>query len=221
VKLTELKPAPGSRRTPRRVGRGSASGQGTTAGRGTKGQKSRSGGNLPVWFEGGQMPIQRRLPKRGFTNVFRRAYQVVNLKDLSRFEEGEPVNRATLFEKGLISRRNLPVKLLGDGTVNAPLQIEVDAFSRSAGEAVAAAGGTIKALRRAKKPRRGRPRPHASPGGKPVSGEGSGKKKKKKGKAGAEGETSKSSSKKGAKRSGAGPKAGTDPSKPESEAKGA
>ena len=156
MKLSELKPAPGARRARKRLGRGPASGTGTTAGRGTKGQKSRSGASIPAWFEGGQMPLQRRVPKRGFHNPFRIEYQVVNLKDLAVFKENDAVNRGSLLEKGIIRKKNQPVKLLGMGTLSVPLTIEVDAFSQSAGEAVAAAGGTIKSLRKVKKTRRGR-----------------------------------------------------------------
>lgn len=191
MKLSDLKPAKGARRARKRVGRGSGSGTGTTAGRGTKGQKSRSGSSIPAWFEGGQMPIQRRLPKRGFHNPFRVSYQVVNLKDLSVFAEGADVNRGTLLEKGLIRKKDIPVKLLGKGTLSTALKIEVDAFSESAGRAVAAAGGTITALRKVKSRRRGRP-------GSAWEGKKPGRGAKAAGKSGSEGKKAKSKAPKAA-----------------------
>ena len=143
MKLNELSPAPGSRKSRRRLGRGVGSGRGKTAGRGTKGQNSRSGGGVRPGFEGGQMPIQRRLPKRGFHNLFRVSYQVVNLDDLSRFESGTKVNRGVLIEAGLVKKASQPVKILGRGELKVALDVEVDGFSRSAAKAIRDAGGSV------------------------------------------------------------------------------
>ena len=143
MKLNEIRPAKGAVRKRKRVACGPGSGHGKTATRGHKGQNSRSGGGVPPWFEGGQMPLQRRLPKRGFHNLFRVSYQVVNLDDLARFESGAKVNRGTLMEKGLISKKNEPVKVLGRGELKASLEVEVDHVSASAAKAILDAGGSI------------------------------------------------------------------------------
>ena len=139
--LHNLKPAEGATRKRKRVGRGPGSGNGKTAGRGHKGQKSRSGYSRRYGFEGGQMPLVRRIPKRGFTNIFRVAYQVVNLDDLARFESGTKVNRGVLLEAGLVKKASQPVKVLGRGELKVSLEVEVDAFSRSAAKAIREAGG--------------------------------------------------------------------------------
>lgn len=127
----------------KRRGLGTASGIGGTSGRGHKGQRARKSGNSPRWFEGGQMPIQRRLPKRGFTNTQRVPHQVVNVVSLTRFSAGEAVNRETLKAKRLIDRSDLPVKILGSGDVTVALQVSVDRISTSARQKIEAAGGTV------------------------------------------------------------------------------
>ena len=144
--LSNLKPAPGSKKKAKRVGRGNASGTGTTAGRGTKGQNSRSGGGVPPWFEGGQMPIYRRLPKRGFKNRFRKEYVIINISDLAGFESGSVVDRQALKEKGKIPSLDIAVKLLADGEIDFPLTIKLDKASGSAVEKIQKAGGSFDAL---------------------------------------------------------------------------
>jgi len=144
--LSNLKPSPGSKKKVKRVGRGNASGTGTTAGRGTKGQKSRSGGKVPSWFEGGQMPIYRRLPKRGFKNRFRKEYVIINISDLADFESGSVVDRQALKEKGRIASLEVAVKLLADGDIAVPLTIKLDKASVSAVVKVEKAGGSFEAL---------------------------------------------------------------------------
>ena len=136
----EIKPADGSRKSRKRVGRGPGSGTGKTAGKGTKGQKARSGYSGRAWFEGGQMPLQRRVPKRGFKNPFKTTYEVVNLGDLDRVQ-GDEVDKDALKDAGLIRSRNVPVKILGNGKIERKLNVTVDAFSASAREAIEAAGG--------------------------------------------------------------------------------
>lgn len=143
MKLHELSPAPGSTHKKKRVGRGPGSGLGKTAGRGMNGQKSRSGYSRRVGFEGGQMPLIRRVPKRGFTNIFRVEYATVNVSRLEGFE-GE-VNPETLAEKGLV-RRGRPVKILGDGSLETGLTVKAHKFSKSAREKIEAAGGTCEEL---------------------------------------------------------------------------
>ncbi len=145
MKLHELSPAKGSRRSPKRLGRGPGSGTGVTAGRGHKGQKSRSGYSRRLGFEGGQMPLIRRVPKRGFTNIFRQEVAVVNLRDLGDFE-GE-VTPETLLERGLV-RKGMPVKILGDGEISVALTIKAHHFSRSARAKIEAAGGSCEELAR-------------------------------------------------------------------------
>ncbi len=144
MKLGQLKPAAGSRRRRKRVGCGPGSGHGSTSCRGIKGQKSRSGSSIPAWFEGGQMPLQRRVPKRGFTNIFRVERHIVNVRDLERFEPGSEVNVETLLDAGLIPNLKRPVKLLGDGELTRALKVSVHACSRSAREIVEKAGGEVR-----------------------------------------------------------------------------
>ena len=146
MKLNELSPAIGSRRTRKRLGRGVASGTGKTAGRGSKGHNSRSGGGVRPGFEGGQMPLHRRLPKRGFTNIFRKKMAVINLRDLARFESDSLVDEAALVRSGLIKGQYDGIKLLGQGDIHHPLIIKVNGASKSAKQKVAAAGGTIEVL---------------------------------------------------------------------------
>jgi large subunit ribosomal protein L15 len=147
MKLHELKPAPGSRRERKRVGRGIAAGQGKTSGRGQKGQGSRSSVGLPVGFEGGQMRLTQRLPKlRGFHNRFRREYAAVNLGKLARFERGTLVDASVLAAAGIIANAKVPVKVLAAGDIRVPLQLRVHRISRAAEAAVIAAGGTVELL---------------------------------------------------------------------------
>jgi len=143
LRVGTLRPAAGAMRERKRRGLGTASGLGGTSGRGHKGQRARKSGNSPRWFEGGQMPIQRRLPKRGFTNTQRVPHQVVNVVSLTRFSAGEAVNRETLKAKRLIDRSDLPVKILGSGDVTVALQVSVDRISTSARQKIEAAGGTV------------------------------------------------------------------------------
>jgi large subunit ribosomal protein L15 len=145
--LSNLKPAAGSRKKKKRVGRGNASGMGTTSGRGAKGQKARSGGSVPQWFEGGQMPIYRRLPKRGFKNfLFKKEYAVVNIRDLSIFETGAVVDRKALKDKGKIPNLSVAVKLLADGVIEFPLTVKLDKASPAAVDKITKAGGTFEAF---------------------------------------------------------------------------
>lgn len=145
MKLHELASWNGSRRKRKRVGRGPGSGSGTTAGRGTKGQNSRSGGGVNLGFEGGQMPLQRRIPKRGFTNIFKKQYEIINIKDLRKFASGEIVDRDKLREAGLL-RKPLPVKLLSIGDISVPLTIKIDRVSRLAREKIESAGGSVEVI---------------------------------------------------------------------------
>ena len=142
AELHELKPVDGSRRDRKRLGRGPGSGTGKTAGSGENGQKSRSGGSIPRWFEGGQMPLQRRIPKRGFSNRGRVEYEVVNVRDLNRLEV-EQVTLDVLVSKGLVRSGRKPVKILGMGELEKALHVVAHAFSGSAREKIEAAGGTI------------------------------------------------------------------------------
>ncbi len=143
MKLHELWPAPGSRKRRIRAGRGDASRRGKTAGRGTKGQNARSGGGVRPYFEGGQLPLVRRLPhQRGFTNIFRVEYAVVNVGRLADWPAGTEVTPARLREAGLV-RKDLPVKILGDGDLTRPLTVHAHRFSASARQKIEAAGGTV------------------------------------------------------------------------------
>jgi large subunit ribosomal protein L15 len=148
MKLHELRPAPGSTKTRKRVGRGSGSGLGTTAGKGHKGQKARSGGQTKPGFEGGQMPLTRRLPKRGFNNkMFTTVYEIVNLYQIEeKFNNGEVVNRDTLIEKGLVKGNKDGIKVLAVGDLTKKLTFEVNKLSSSAEEKIKAAGGEVKIL---------------------------------------------------------------------------
>ncbi len=143
MKLHELKPAAGSRRKEKRVGRGVASGWGKTAGRGNKGHKARSGGQTHPGFEGGQMPLQRRLPKRGFKNPFRKEWAVVNLRDLAGFEAGSVVDASALLRAGRVRNIRDGVKLLGEGEIQTALTVRVAKVSRSARTKIEAAGGRV------------------------------------------------------------------------------
>ena len=146
MKLHELKPAEGSTKSKKRLGRGTATGQGKTAGKGQKGQKSRSGGGVRVGFEGGQMPLYRRLPKIGFTNIFRKEYAIVNLSDLERFDNGTIVNPEVLKEAGLVKAMLAGVKILGNGELTKNLTVQAHKFSKTAAEKIAAAGGKVEVI---------------------------------------------------------------------------
>ncbi|MGI5837240.1 MAG: 50S ribosomal protein L15 [Chloroflexota bacterium] len=147
MKLHELAPATGARKDRKRVGRGNGSGHGTYSGRGLKGQKSRSGGQINPRFEGGQIPLVLRLPrKRGFTNIFKEQFHIVNVDALDRFEAGSEVTPEALVSAGLIHDTKLQVKLLGDGELAKPLTIKVHKWSGSAQRKVEAAGGTLERL---------------------------------------------------------------------------
>lgn len=141
--LSNLKPPKGSRKKPMRVGRGVGSGKGGSSGRGTKGVGARSGARVPNWYEGGQMPIQRRLPKRGFTNRFKKRYALVNLRDLAGFESGAVVDEQALEEKGVVKQVRDGVKLLAVGEVDRPLTVKVAKASAAAIKKIEAAGGTV------------------------------------------------------------------------------
>ena len=143
MKLHELAPAPGSTKAPKRLGRGIGSGVGKTSGKGHKGQNARSGGGVRPGFEGGQMPLSRRLPKRGFTNIFAKEYAVINLSDLGKFKDGDTVSAQTLIEKGVIKKPLDGVKVLGNGQISAKLTIVAAKVSKSAAEKIEAAGGKI------------------------------------------------------------------------------
>ncbi|HVO73959.1 MAG TPA: 50S ribosomal protein L15 [Ignavibacteriaceae bacterium] len=147
--LSNLKYVEGSRKQRKRVGRGEGSGHGGTSARGMNGQLSRSGAKKKSWFEGGQMPLQRRIPKFGFTNKFKTYYQIINVDALQKIAEGKEfkqnvINADFLKQSGLISNINRPVKILGNGELKAKVSVEAHAFSQSAKEKIEAAGGTIK-----------------------------------------------------------------------------
>lgn len=154
--LDRLSPKPGSRRPRRRVGRGNAAARGNTSGRGQKGAGARSGHKNRPWFEGGQMPLARRLPKRGFHNLFREARQIVNVKDLSRFDAGAVVDAAALAGAGLVARADRPVKILAEGEIDRALTLKVVAISGAARKKVEGAGGSVELLvTEKKKPQKG------------------------------------------------------------------
>ncbi|MBN2705689.1 MAG: 50S ribosomal protein L15 [Deltaproteobacteria bacterium] len=143
VDLASLPADSGAGKKRKRVGRGAGSGYQKTAGRGHKGQKSRSGGGIHPWFEGGQMPLQRRLPKRGFNNIFRREFAIINVFQLNCFEDGSVVDLDALRQQGLVNRGDDRVKLLGKGLLNRKLTVKVAACSATAGEKVKQAGGLV------------------------------------------------------------------------------
>jgi large subunit ribosomal protein L15 len=143
MKLHELQPAKGARKETKRLGRGIGTGQGKTAGKGHKGQKARSGGGVRPGFEGGQQPLYRRIPKRGFTNIFKKVYTVLNVKDLERFENGAEVTIQSLYEIGLIKAVKDGVKILGTGELTKALTVKVDKVSQTAAEKIVASGGKV------------------------------------------------------------------------------
>lgn len=144
--LGNLKPPARSKRAPRREGRGPGSGLGKTAGRGHKGQRARAGSTRKPGFEGGQMPLQRRLPRRGFTNIFKKRYAILNVGDLSRFEGGTEVTPELLRERGLVRKVWDGVKILGEGEISHPLTVEAHKFSSAAAAKIEAAGGRVKVI---------------------------------------------------------------------------
>ncbi|MDL2269966.1 50S ribosomal protein L15 [Desulfosarcina sp. OttesenSCG-928-A07] len=146
MRLHELGPEQGQRQKRKRVGRGEGSGTGKTSGRGHKGQRARSGGNVRPGYEGGQMPIHRRLPKRGFTNIFKKIFSVVNIRDLGRFEADTVVDEAALIRAGLVKGSRDGIKILGNGDVTVPLTVRVHRFSESAKQKIEAAGGRIEVI---------------------------------------------------------------------------
>jgi large subunit ribosomal protein L15 len=146
MKLHELSPAPGSVREAKRIGRGHGSGQGKTAGKGHKGQKARAGRGMQIGFEGGQMPLQRRIPKRGFNNIFATPYTIINLAALNRFEEGAVVDAEALMNAGIINKAPYGVKVLGNGKIEKALTVKVAAFSESAKAKIEAAGGKAEVI---------------------------------------------------------------------------
>lgn len=146
MKLHELAPAPGSRKERNRVGRGPSSGNGKTSGRGHKGQNSRSGGGVRPGFEGGQNPLYRRLPKRGFINPTRKEYAIVNLEDLNSFAEGTEVTPELLLETGVVSNTKSGIKILGNGELTVKLTVKANKFSQSAVEKIEAAGGKTEVI---------------------------------------------------------------------------
>ncbi|WP_066366395.1 50S ribosomal protein L15 [Neobacillus fumarioli] len=146
MKLHELKPAEGSRKERKRLGRGIGSGQGKTAGKGHKGQNARSGGGVRPGFEGGQTPLFRRLPKRGFTNINRKEFAIVNLEVLNRFEDGTEVTPELLIETGVVKNEKAGIKILAKGNVEKKLTVKAHKFSSAAKEAIEAAGGTAEVI---------------------------------------------------------------------------
>ena len=146
MNLHELSPAAGSNTKAYRKGRGAGSGNGKTAGRGHKGQWARSGGGVRVGFEGGQMPLARRIPKRGFHNIFAKPLEAVNVSVLDKFEDGAVVNAQALLEKGILSKCQYGVKILGNGSISKKLTVQASAFSASAKEKIEAAGGKVEVV---------------------------------------------------------------------------
>jgi len=146
MELSNLKPKKGARHAKKRVGRGPGSGHGKTSGRGEKGQKSRSGFSRQPGFEGGQMPLHRRLPKRGFTNIFKTDYAVVNLSDLERFDNGANVDETALRQAGLVKGQHDGIKVLGNGKLSKKLTVSATKFSATAKSAIEAAGGTVQEI---------------------------------------------------------------------------
>jgi large subunit ribosomal protein L15 len=147
MRIGALSPAPGSVKKRKRVGRGPGSGHGKTSTRGHKGQLARSGAKRRAWSEGGQMPLQRRVPKRGFTNIFRKKLQTVNLSDLSRISGIQVISPQAMKEAGLIKKADVPVKILGQGDLRNAVTVQASAFSKKAQEKIQAAGGKIEVVR--------------------------------------------------------------------------
>lgn len=146
MNLSDLRPALGSTKTRKRIGRGHGSGTGKTAGKGHKGQNARSGGGVKAGFEGGQMPLQRRLPKRGFTPLQKKVYALVNVSQLEGFESGSTVDATSLIHAGIIKTVADGIKVLGDGELTRPLTIKAHKFSKSAQAKIEEAGGTVEVI---------------------------------------------------------------------------
>ena len=146
MKMHELAPAMGSTKESKRIGRGHGSGQGKTAGKGHKGQKARAGRGIRIGFEGGQMPLQRRIPKRGFNNIFAEEWIAINHSSLELFEDGSVVDAAALANKGIIKKADLPIKVLGNGKLTKKLEVKLNAYSASAAEKIAAVGGKAEVI---------------------------------------------------------------------------
>ncbi|WP_319408483.1 50S ribosomal protein L15 [uncultured Desulfosarcina sp.] len=146
MRLNDLAPEKGQRKTRKRVGRGVGSGSGKTAGKGSKGQNCRSGGGVRPGYEGGQMPIHRRLPKRGFKNPFKKTFAIVNVQDLNRFESQSVVDEVVLIKSGLVKGDRDGIKLLGKGDVTVPVTVRINSISESARQKIEAAGGKIEVI---------------------------------------------------------------------------
>ena len=146
MEINQLKPPKGAIKKRKRVGRGPGSGHGKTSCRGHKGANARSGGGVLPGFEGGQMPLKRRLPKRGFHNLFKKRFAIINIRDLSRFEKGSLVNAETLMASGLAKGLHAGIKLLGEGKINYPLTLKVHSYSKTAKEKIEAAGGKVETV---------------------------------------------------------------------------
>jgi len=146
MKLHEIKPAKGARKKPRRVGRGPGSGLGKTSGRGHKGQRSRSGYSARHSFEGGQMPLVRRVPKRGFVNIFRTEYRIVNVSRLNQFDAGSVVSPEALQAAGMLRKGKAPIKVLGNGELSVSLTVQAHKFTATAAQKIEAAGGKVERL---------------------------------------------------------------------------
>lgn len=146
MKLHDLSPAPGSSKKPKRIGRGHGSGLGKTAGKGHKGQKARAGRGMRPGFEGGQMPLQRRIPKRGFNNIFAKKITIVNLSSLNKFEDGSIVDTQAIINAGITKKEYDGIKILGNGKLTKKLTVKVAAFSESAKQKIEAAGGKAEVI---------------------------------------------------------------------------
>ena len=146
MRLHELKAVPGATRAPKRKGRGTATGQGKTAGRGMNGHNSRSGGGVRPGFEGGQMPLYRRIPKRGFTNIWRKEYEIVNVETLNRFDNGTEVTPELLIAEGIVKQVKDGIKILGNGKLEKNLTVQAQKFTKSALEKIEAAGGKAQVI---------------------------------------------------------------------------
>jgi large subunit ribosomal protein L15 len=146
MRLHELRPAEGSKKSPKRIGRGTGSGWGKSAGKGQKGQNSRSGGGVRPGFEGGQMPLYRRLPKRGFTNIFAKEYTCINVDRLNIFENGTEVTPELLLQTGMVKKLNDGIKILGNGSLEKNLTVKANKISKAAAEKIEAAGGKVEVI---------------------------------------------------------------------------
>lgn len=146
MRLHELRPAEGAKKSPKRIGRGTGSGWGKSAGKGQKGQNSRSGGGVRPGFEGGQMPLYRRLPKRGFTNIFAKEYTCINIDRLNIFEDGTEVTPELLLQTGMVKKVNDGIKILGNGNIEKKLTVKANKISKAAAEKIEAAGGKVEVI---------------------------------------------------------------------------